>query len=142
MNERSLPCDKWASNIMEFKEATVVVMYTVEEEYIAGATSASECGWIRQLLQELLSIKIVPSIMVDNQSSIRTMKNEMVSAAAKHIFLRYHFVRYKTSKGVVSVLCCAINDQLADILTKPLPRQTFEGLRCQIQVAKHEFQGK
>ena len=70
------------------------------------------------------------SIMVDNQSGIRTMNNEMVSAAAKHIALSYRFIKGETSKGRVSAKWCASKDQLADMLTKPLPRQTFEELRC------------
>ena len=73
-------------------------MFTMEAEFIAGATSVSECGWIRQILQELLSIEIVPGIMSDKQSAIRTMKNEMLSAAANHIAIRYHFIKDETSK--------------------------------------------
>ena len=80
--------------------------------------------------------------MVDNQSAIRTIKNEMMSSAAKHIAIRYHFIEDEASKGRVSVKWCASKDQLEDILTKALPRQTFEELRCQLQVAKHELQGE
>ena len=80
--------------------------------------------------------------MVDNQSGIRTMNNEMVSAAAKHIALSYRFIKGETSKGRVSAKWCASKDQLADMLTKPLPRQTFEELRCEIQVFKRVFQAK
>ena len=38
------------------KKQAVVAMSTMEAEFIGGATSVSECGWIRQLLQELLHI--------------------------------------------------------------------------------------
>ena len=124
------------------KKQAVIAMFTMEAEFIAGATSVSECGWIRQILQDLLSIEIVPGIMADKQSAIRTMKNEMLSAAANHIAIRYHFIKDETSKGRVSVKWCASKDQLADILTKPLPRQTFEELRCKLPVAKRELQGE
>ena len=70
----------------------------MEAEFIDGSTSVSECGWIRQILQDLLSIEIVPGIMADKQSAIRTMKNEMLSAAANHIAIRYHFIKDETSK--------------------------------------------
>ena len=73
-------------------------MSTLKAEFIAGATSVSECGWIKQLLQELLRIEIVPSIIFDNQSAIRTTINEMVSSAAKHIAIRYHSIKDETSK--------------------------------------------
>ena len=124
------------------KKQAVAAMSTMEAEFIAGATSVAECRWMRHLLQEVLSIEFVPSIMADNQSAIRTMKNEMVSAAAKHVALIYHFIKDETSKEHVSIKWCASKDQLDDIPTKPLPRQTFEELRCQLQVAKHELQGE
>ena len=65
----------------------------------------------------MLSIEIFPSVMVNNQSTIRTMKNEMVSDAAKHIALRYHVIEDETCKGRVDVKWCDSKDQLADIMT-------------------------
>ena len=98
----------------------------MEAKFIAGATSVSECICIRKLFQEMLIIEIVPSIMVENQSTIRTIKKKMVLAAAKLIALSYHFIKDETIKGCVSVKLCVSKDQLAGILTKPLPRQTLE----------------
>ena len=124
-------------------------MSTMEGGFIAGAMSVSECGWIRQLLMEILHVVIVPSIIIDNQSAIRTMKNEMISTAAKHIALRYHFIEDEITKGLVNVKWCPSKDQLADILTKAVSRQTYEVLRCQLHVVNvslksriHRGQGK
>ena len=77
---------------------------------------------------------------VDNRSAIRTMKNEMMSTAAKHIPLRYHFIKDGIRKGLVSVKWCASKDQLSDILTKALSRPTYEMLGCYIHVVKRESQ--
>ena len=81
-----------------------------------------------KLLIELLQLVIVPSIMIDNQGVIRTMKNEMLSTAAKHIALRYHFIKEEITKGLVNVKWCPSKDKLADILTKALSCQTYEVL--------------
>ena len=70
------------------------------------------------------------------------MKNGMMSAAAKKISPRCHFIEEQTSKGRVSVKLYASKERLTDILTKTLPRQIFEEIRCQVQVAEREFQGK
>ena len=118
----------------------VVAMSTIEAVSIAGAMSVSECRWIRKLLMELFHVVIVPSIMIDNQSTIRTMKNEMMSTAAKHIALRYHFIEDEITKGLVNVKWCPSKDQLADILTEDISRQTYEVLRCQLHVVKRESQ--
>ena len=122
------------------KKQAVVAISTMEAEFIAGAMSVSECGWIRQLLMEILHVVIVPSIMSDNQSTIRTMKNEMMSTAAKHIPLRYHFIKDEISKGLMSGKWCPTKDLLADILTKALSLPTYEGLRCYIHVVKRKPQ--
>ena len=131
------------------KKQAVVAISTMEAEFIAGAMSVSECRWIRKLLMELLHVVIVPSIMSDNQSTIRTMKNEMMSTAAKHIALRYHFIKDEITKGLVNVKWCPSKDQLADILTEDISRQTYEVLRCQLHVVNvslksriHRGQGK
>ena len=73
---------------------------------------------------------------VDNRSAIRTMKSEMMSTAAKHIPLRYHFIKDEISKGLVSVKGCVSKHKIAHILTKALSRPTYEVLRCYIHVVK------
>ena len=77
---------------------------------------------------------------VDNRSAIRTMKSEMMSTAAKHIPLRYHFIKDEISKGLMSGKWCPTKDLLADILTKALSLPTYEGLRCYIHVVKRKSQ--
>lgn len=82
----------------------------------------------------MLEADLVPRAMVDNQSAIRTVSNDMVSLAATHTAHRYHFIKDKTSKGCVNVQWCVSKDELADIVTKRLVRQTFEELRCRFVV--------
>ena len=44
---------------------------------------------------------------------------------SKHVDVRFHFLRDLTWDGVVTLLHCRSQDQLADIMTKPLPRIVF-----------------
>lgn len=43
----------------------------------------------------------------------------------KHIALAFHFVREQVQKGLLRVAYVSTEDQLADVLTKPLLRQRF-----------------
>jgi hypothetical protein len=48
---------------------------------------------------------------------------------SKHIDVCFHFLRDLTRDGVVALLHCRSQEQLDDIMTKPLPRVVFEKLR-------------
>ena len=50
----------------------------------------------------------------------------------KHIALDYHFVRQFVQSGQLRVTHVSSTDQLADALTKPLPRARFNTLAIKI----------
>ena len=52
----------------------------------------------------------------------------------KHIEIRYHFVRDMVYKGVVKLKCVPTEEQVADVLTKPLARVKFEYFRDNLGV--------
>ncbi|PNY16188.1 hypothetical protein L195_g012900 [Trifolium pratense] len=47
----------------------------------------------------------------------------------KHIDVRFHFLRDLTKDGTVELVHCRSEDQLADLLTKPLKLESFCKLR-------------
>jgi hypothetical protein len=60
-------------------------------------------------------------LKVDNKFAIDLIKNPVHHGRSKHIHIRYHFVRDYATDGKIEVQFDGTNDQLADILTKPLP---------------------
>ena len=65
----------------------------------------------------------------DNQSAIAMAKNAQFHGRAKHIAIRYHFVREKMSEGTIELKYCPTEQMLADMLTKGLSQPVFEKLR-------------
>ena len=59
-------------------------------------------------------------ILCDNQSGIRLSKNPMFHDRSKHIDIRYHFIRDIVQRGAVMLDHIGTDEQVADILTKPL----------------------
>ena len=55
--------------------------------------------------------------------------NKIISARNKHLELKMHYVRERVDAGdiVLKYICTA--EQKADLLTKNLPRPTFERIR-------------
>ena len=90
--------------------------------------AVEELVYIRNLLGEL-EVEIDPIIQVDNQPAIDTMQNQRLVKGNKHIMLRYHFVKDYVSKGLVKLKYVPSEENIADILTKPMKKVGFRRLR-------------
>lgn len=71
-------------------------------------------------------------MFVDNKSAIDISKNPVQHSRTKHIDTRHHFIRELVEEKVVSLDYMNIEDQLTDILTKPLDSRKLEYLRSAI----------
>lgn len=52
----------------------------------------------------------------------------------KHIPIKYHFIRDEVSQKVVKLEYVDTKDKVANIFTKPLPRESFAYLRLKLGV--------
>ncbi|GJX72247.1 retrovirus-related pol polyprotein from transposon TNT 1-94 [Tanacetum coccineum] len=64
----------------------------------------------------------------DNKSAIALCCNNVQHSRAKHIDVRYHFIKEQVNNGIVELYFVRMEYQLADIFTKPLPRERFNFL--------------
>ncbi|GJX21055.1 retrovirus-related pol polyprotein from transposon TNT 1-94 [Tanacetum coccineum] len=64
----------------------------------------------------------------DNKSAIALCCNNVQHSRAKHIDVRYHFIKEQVKNGIVELYFVRTEYQLADIFTKPLPRERFNFL--------------
>jgi hypothetical protein len=108
-----------------------VATSTLDAEYIAGAEAAKEAVWIRNFINDLripgLYVKSVP-LYIDCNSALKLTHNPEFHSKSKHIDVKHHFIREKVEEGEINTQRVNTKDNLADILTKALPRQTHEGL--------------
>jgi hypothetical protein len=72
--------------------------------------------------------------LCDNTSTIKLSKNPVFHGRCKHIGVRFHFLRDLVNEGTLRLEHCGSQEQVADILTKPLKRETFENLRHKLGV--------
>ena len=73
-------------------------------------------------------------IHYDNTSTINMSKNPVMHAKKKHIEIKYHFLREKVEKKEFKLDYVSTKNYLANIFTKPLPKDTFEYLREKLGV--------
>ena len=115
----------------------VVSLSTAEAEYIALAHGTKEAIWLRRILNDLkIPCESIP-LLVDNQSAIKLARNSEFHKRSKHIDVRYHFVRDILNRKLISISYVESKEQLADIFTKPLTKQTFCYLRKRLNVLDH-----
>jgi Reverse transcriptase (RNA-dependent DNA polymerase) len=120
----------WAS-----KKQPTVARSSTEAEYRCLAVTASELTWISSLLKELkLPVSQPPTLWCDNLGATFLASNPIYHARMKHIELDYHFVREKvvSRQLIVKFICSA--DQLADLMTKGLPKDRFGMIRNKLHV--------
>lgn len=73
-------------------------------------------------------------IMCDNSSAIKLSRNPVMHRRTKHIDVRYHYLRNLSNEGAMKLVFVGTNDQVADIMTKPIKLDQYEKLRLQLGV--------
>lgn len=104
----------------------LVALSTTEAEYIAASSAVSEALWLKKLFFDMeLPLEMPIPIMEDNQGCLFIAKNPETKRS-KHVDVKYHMVREKVWSKEVELVYVPSQDQVADILTKPLSRFQFE----------------
>ncbi|GKA84949.1 hypothetical protein Tco_0806603 [Tanacetum coccineum] len=105
------------------KKQTALAISTTKAEYVSAEKACQQAlidYGVR--LDDIL-------IMCDNKGAIDLSKNPVQHSRTKHIEIRHHFLRDNVQKGNISIEKVSSEDNIADILTKPLKREPFNYLR-------------
>ncbi|KAH9779746.1 hypothetical protein KPL71_007826 [Citrus sinensis] len=105
---------------------SVVALSTTEAEYTAAAEAFKEAIWLKGMINELRYEHSSITVLCDSQSAISLSKNQVHHENTKHIDIKLHFIRLEVSKGTVKVVNIHTSDNVADMLTKPVPMAKFE----------------
>ncbi|GJX24102.1 hypothetical protein Tco_0228547 [Tanacetum coccineum] len=111
------------------KKQTALAISTIEEEYVSAGKACQQTLWMKQALVDYgIRLDDIP-IMCDNKRAIDLSKNPVQHSRTKHIEIRHHFLRDNVQKWNISIEKVSSEDNIADILTKPLKREPFNYLR-------------
>ncbi|CAL1402124.1 unnamed protein product [Linum trigynum] len=119
------------------KKQPVVTLSTTKAEFVAASYSATQCVWLRKILEQMgwkQCVEGTTQIMCDNNSAIKLSKNPVMHGRSKHIDVRFHFLRDLAKEGFIELEHCGTHDQIADVMTKALKQDTFQYLRGQLGV--------
>lgn len=107
------------------KRQQTVALSTCEAEYMALSAAVQEALWWKRL-RATFDIDEAVKINCDNQSTIAVAKNGGYYPRTKHIDIRYCFIRDAVQRGDVDIVYISTDKQLADCLTKSLPKPKIE----------------
>jgi hypothetical protein len=90
---------------------------------------------MKQALQDIkVEYKQPIYILCDNTSAISISKNPVMHSKTINIPIKYHFLREHVNDKSVKLDYVPTKEQIADMFTKPLPRDTCEYLRWNMGV--------
>ena len=119
----------WASKIQ-----TIMVLSTTEAEYIALSTSLREViplmGMLKEATEQGVQINSLPptihcTVFEDNSGALELAHLPKMRPRRKHINQLFHHFREYVERQEIQVQATLMEEQLADILMKPLPENSF-----------------
>ncbi|KAI0992498.1 hypothetical protein K3495_g15687 [Podosphaera aphanis] len=115
----------WAANRQKSS-----ALSSMEAEIMAASEGAKELAWMEKFCLDVgLNWKNPPILWIDNEPALELTKTTKFHNKAKHIEVRYFFIRNDmVQKNRVKVKHISGSEQIADILTKQLPKEKFRKL--------------
>ncbi|GKA08501.1 retrovirus-related pol polyprotein from transposon TNT 1-94 [Tanacetum coccineum] len=110
------------------KKQKSTAISSTKAEYIALSGCFFQILWMRSQLTDYgFQFNKIP-LYCDKKSAIALCCNNVQHSRAKHIDICYHFIKEQVENGIVELYFVRTEYQLANIFTKPLPRERFNFL--------------
>nr|GEU95432.1 retrovirus-related Pol polyprotein from transposon TNT 1-94 [Tanacetum cinerariifolium] len=105
------------------------------DKLVSWSSKKQDCTSMSSAKAEYVSLSAIP-MYCDSKAAIAISCNPVQYSRAKHIDVRYHFIKEKVEKGIVELFFIGTEYQLADLFTKALLVERFKylvrrlGMRC------------
>ena len=121
------------------KMQSTISLSTTEAEYVALSTALRDVIYLMELTKEFNKYGIkVPDfdppkvqcrVFEDNAGTIEVANSPKLRPRTKHLSVQLHHFRSCVDRGDITIEHISTKHQIADIFTKPLPRDAFQYLR-------------
>ncbi|GJX36495.1 retrovirus-related pol polyprotein from transposon TNT 1-94 [Tanacetum coccineum] len=120
----------------DYKQTTLAIS-TTKVEYVSAEKTCQQALWMKQALIDYDIRLNDVLILCDSKGVIDLSKNPVQHSRTKHIEIRHHFLCDNVQKGHISIEKFSSVDNIADILTKPLKRESFNYLHLGLGMIEH-----
>jgi hypothetical protein len=120
------------------RQQTTVALSSMEAELVALTATAREGQHLCKATKDFRVERPPVTIKVDNQAAMASAKDFRVSQKSKHIATKHFYIRDLVENGTYKLKYVPSQDNLADILTKPLKPATFVRLRQELNIGPYK----
>ncbi len=120
------------SGLVYLKSCTqsIISVSSTESEIEAAFELSKQIIWTKNFMNEINFIQKPSILHIDNQSSIKLLKNPSSSfKRTKHLLLRYNYLRELIEKNEIQIVYKPTEELISDYLTKPLQGIAFKKLK-------------
>ena len=125
----------WTKNTIHWRcnKQTIVATSVFEAEIIASQAAVKELLAIENFIQDMgLKLTRKSLLKMDNQASLRDLKHQFFRKRGRHMSIKYHFVKDTITSKRMNAEHVSSEDNLADLLSKPVNTNTFKRLKNRI----------
>ena len=108
------------------KQKGVIATSSAEAEYIAIAKAVKFTKFIINILEELFNKQIKATVYCDNMPVIQVLNHHSNPKMVRHLAIKHHYIKNELSQKCIDIVYLDTKNMPADILTKALPKITFE----------------
>ena len=111
-----------------------VALSTVEAELVAASMAAADIVYVRSAL-EFMNVPLPrpTPLGIDNAGAAAIATDPVMRSTLKHVARRHYYVRDCVEEGYIAVYRVGTADNVADIMTKPLPAERHRVLAARLR---------
>jgi hypothetical protein len=117
---------------------TEIALSSTESEYIALSQAMREVLPMMALAQEAVKMGVIEQagqpkvhckVFEDNSGAIEIARLPKMRPRTKHLNIKYHHFRDQVARGRITIHFVSTDNQIADMLTKPVPIELLARFR-------------
>lgn len=116
------------------RRQSCVASPTCHAKNMALGVATRQILWIKNLIADILRSDYIGHLYCDNKAAIKIVADNVANKRTRHTERDFHIANEALYKGQTTLCWVRSEDQLADVLTKPLGQTLFAKMRESIQV--------
>lgn len=115
------------------KKQNCIAISTAEAEYVAAAMCAQDLINLKGILEDM-HMDSTSVLFCDNIGSLQMIKSNENSKRAKHIDIKFHFIKDQVTKGTFTIDHVSSQNNLADLMTKSVSGELLNKFKSLLNI--------